>query len=249
MNAGWIIAPAFSSYLIASGGYKLTFIASAFFLIPFFFILLTQEKQLRNKTRYSSEKIKSVIHKIWHNKNLRGIFSIAMLLQLFYSSAVIYIPIYLHQTLGIDWNDLGLMFSIMLLPFVIFEIPAGIIADKYIGEKEILTVGFTILTIVLFFFYYIKVPTVWVWTLVLFASRSGAALIEAMRETYFFKIVDVEDVDYINLFRLTSPLAYIIGPGLAILTLKFLPLNNLFLVLAITMLSSFYFIASLKDTK
>ncbi|OIO06279.1 hypothetical protein AUJ26_01130 [Candidatus Falkowbacteria bacterium CG1_02_37_21] len=249
MNAGWIIAPAFSSYLIASGGYKLTFIASAFFLIPFFFILLTQEKQLRNKTRYSSEKIKSVIHKIWHNKNLRGIFSIAMLLQLFYSSAVIYIPIYLHQTLGIDWNDLGLMFSIMLLPFVIFEIPAGIIADKYIGEKEILTVGFTILTIVLFFFYYIKVPTVWVWTLVLFASRSGAALIEAMRETYFFKIVDVEDVDYINLFRLTSPLAYIIGPGLAILTLKFLPLNNLFLVLAIIMLSSFYFIASLKDTK
>lgn len=249
MNAGWIIAPAFSSYLIAIGGYKLTFIASAFFLIPFFFILLTQEKQLSNKTRYSSEKIKSVIHKIWHNKNLRGIFSIAMLLQLFYSSAVIYIPIYLHQNLGIAWNDLGLMFSIMLLPFVIFEIPAGIIADKYIGEKEILTVGFTILTIVLFFFYYIKVPTVWVWTLVLFASRSGAALIEAMRETYFFKIVDVEDVDYINLFRLTSPLAYIIGPGLAILTLKFLPLNNLFLVLAIIMLSSFYFIASLKDTK
>jgi MFS family permease len=249
MNAGWIVAPIFSSYLIVRGGYTLTFLVSAFFLVPWFLIFLTQEKRLRDRTKYSQEKILSVAAKIWRDKNLRGIFAVALLLQLFYSSAVVYIPIYLYQTLGLEWNAIGIIFSLMLIPFILFEIPAGLIADKYLGEKEILITGFTILTLSLFLFYYIKVPTVWLWALVFFVSRTGASLIEAMRETYFFKIVDVEDVNYINLFRLTGPLAYIIGPGLAILTLRFLPLNYLFLVIAVIILSGFYFVASLKDTK
>jgi len=249
INAGWIISPAFSSYLIGVGGYTLTFLVAAFFLIPFFLIFLSQEKKLVDRTVYSGEKIGSVIAKIMRDRSLRGIFAVALLLQLFYASAVVYVPVYLHQSLGLEWSTLGIIFSIMLVPFVLFEIPAGIAADRYLGEKEILAAGFGILTLALFLFYYISVPTVWIWALVLFASRTGAALIEAMRETYFFKIVDAKDVSYINLFRITAPLAYIIGPGLAILTLKFLPLNYIFLVMAVIMLSGFYFTYSLKDTK
>jgi MFS family permease len=249
INAGWIASPMLSGYLVGIGGYTLTFLVSAFLLIPFFLILLTQEKKLKDTTRYSQEKLWTVAKKMMKDKSLRGIFIISLLLQLFFSSAVVYIPIYLHQNLGLEWSVLGIIFSIMLLPFVILEIPAGIIADKYLGEKEILLVGFAILSLSLFFFFYISLPTAWIWALVLFASRGGAALIEAMRETYFFKIVDAKDVGYINLFRLTGPLAYIIGPGLAIITLKFLPLNYLFLVTAVIMLSGFYFTLSLRDTK
>jgi hypothetical protein len=105
------------------------------------------------------------------------------------------------------------------------------------------------LTASLFLFYSITTPTVWLWGVVLFASRVGAALIEAMRESYFFKIVDAKDVGYINIFRITAPLGYILGPGLAILVISFLPLNYLFLVLAIITLSGFYLTASIKDTK
>lgn len=249
INAGWTIAPISASYLVAYGGYTLTFLISGFCLIPFFLIFLWQEKKLRDRTQYSREKTESVAAKVWRNKNLRGIFSIAFLLQLFYASAVVYIPVYLHQNLGIDWQSLGVMFSIMLLPFLLFEIPAGIMADKYFGEKGFLLIGFTVLTLSLFSFYCVNTGIVWLWTIILFASRTGAALIEAMRETYFFKIVNAADVGYIDLFRLTTPLAYVVGPGLAILTLAFLPLNYLFLILAVLMLSGFYFVASLQDTK
>ena len=137
----------------------------------------------------------------------------------------------------------------MLIPFIVLEIPAGIIADKYIGEKELLFAGFAVITVSLFLFYYIETPTVWIWAAVLFASRIGAALVEAMREAYFFKIIDVKDVDHINIFRMTGPLGYILGAGIAIITTIFLPLEYLFLILTIIMLSSFLFVFSIKDTK
>jgi len=249
INVGWILSPLLSSYLIEKGQYTLTFLVAAFMVIPFYLILISQGKKLKDRVEYQKEELPVTLQKMWDNKNLRGIFFIALLLSLFYSSAVIYIPIHLHRNLGMDWHTLGIIFSIMLIPFILIEIPAGIIADKYLGEKELLLSGFVILILSLFLFYLIKTPNLWLWALVLFLSRTGAALIEAMRETYFFKIVDVEEVSYINIFRVTTPLGYVVGAELAVMITNFFPLNYLFLFLAIVMLSGFWFIASIKDTK
>lgn len=249
INLGWIFAPFLSSYLIELGGYQLPFLAAAFLNFPVFLIFLFQGKRLKDRIAYSRDKLTTVINRIWQERNLRGIFFIAILLQLFYSTAVVYIPIYLYQNMGIGWESLGVMFSVMLIPFVVVEIPAGIIADKYLGEKELLFVGFTILIFSLFLFFYIKTDSFLIWISVLFFSRIGAALIEAMRETYFFKIVNARDVSYINIFRTATPLGYIIAPGLAMLILSFLPLNYLFLAVAIVMLSGLGFVALLQDTK
>ena len=177
------------------------------------------------------------------------LFFISFLLQLFYSSAVIYIPFHLLHNLGMSWEVLGPLFSLMLIPFLLIEIPAGVIADQYIGEKEMLIAGFAILSISLFLFYYISVPLVWLWAIVLFLSRIGAALVEAMRESYFFKIVDAKDLIDINLFRITGPLAYIVSSALSIVVLYFFTLDYLFLFLSIIMLMGLTFSAGLRDTK
>lgn len=249
INLGWIFSPILSAYLISIGGYSTTFIASAALLVPIFFIFLYQGKNLKDKISYSKEAVITVLKRMWTNTNLRGIFFVALLLNLFFSCAVVYIPIYLHRDLQMDWKILGYIFSLMLIPFLVFEIPAGIIADKYLGEKEILFVGFAIITASLFSFYLISSSAAWIWAGVLFVSRIGAALVEAMREAYFFKIVDAKDVGYINIFRITSPIGYILGASIAIFTLFFFPLKFLFLILTILMLSSFYFVYTLKDTK
>lgn len=249
INIGWILSPLLSSYLIEKGQYTLTFLVAAFMVIPFYLVLISQGKKLKDRVKYQKEDLPVTLKKMWDNKNLRGIFFIALLLSLFYSSAVIYIPIHLHRNLGMDWHSLGIIFSIMLIPFILIEIPAGIIADKYLGEKELLFAGFAILITSLFLFYLIKTPNIWIWAGILFLSRTGAALIEAMRETYFFKIIDVEEVGYINIFRATTPLGYVVGAGLAVLITNFFPLNYLFLSVTIVMLSGFWFTASIKDTK
>ncbi len=249
INIGWILSPIMTTFLIGKGEYALSFLIAGLLVAPLFLIFLYQAKNLKDNIKYQEDGIIRSCKNIWGNKNMRGIFFVAFLLQLFYSTAVIYLPIYLFQNLNMGWEMLGPIFSVMLIPFIIFEIPAGIIADRYIGEKEILSAGFIILAISLFLFYYISVPSFWIWMMVLFLSRIGAALVEAMRETYFFKTVGAKDISYINMFRITAPLAYIVGPAISILVLMFWPLNYLFLVMAIIMLSGLGFSLSLKDTK
>lgn len=249
INLGWIISPTLSSWLINFSGYQLIFVIAAFLTVPVFFVLSRQKDNLKKEAKYHHEKLRIVLKNTWRNKNLRGIFFIALLLQIFYNTAVVYLPIYLHQNLGIAWSELGLIFSIMLIPFLVFEIPAGIIADKYLGEKEFLFTGFAILVISLLLFFFVKTTNFWIWASILFFSRIGAALIEAMRESHFFKLVDAKDISYINFFRSAAPIGYIIGPILAIIILAFLPVNYIFLSIAILTLSSFYFIYSIKDTK
>ena len=168
LNLGWIGAPLLSSYLIAWGQYQAVFLIAAFLVAPVFLLVLSQRRRLNHQIKYSQEKIRAVVAKTWHNKNLRGIFFIALLLSLFYSCVVVYIPLYLHENLGMDWTILGPIFSFMLIPFILLEIPAGYLADKYWGEKEILFVGLGILTVASFLFFYISQPIVWLLAAVLF---------------------------------------------------------------------------------
>ena len=141
------------------------------------------------------------------------------------------------------------MFSLILIPFVLVEIPAGIMADKKWGEKELMSVGFVILIISLILFFTTKSASPLIWGAILFFSRIGAALIESMRESRFFKIIDVEDVSHINFLRTSYPLGYIIGPLLASLILSFYEIQYLFLFLAVLFLYTFYFVYIIKDSK
>ncbi len=249
MNLGWIISPTISAFLVEIGDYPLAFLAAAFMALPLFFIIINQHHNLKDSSKYHKESILKSFRKMWKSRNLRGIFIAAIALNLFFSGAVIYIPIYLHQTLGIDWAQLGWIFSFMLLPFIIFEIPAGIIADNYLGEKEMLILGLLIIFLSLILFSTIKSPLPWIWAFALFFSRVGAALVEAMRDSYFFKNVSARDIGFINIFRITGPLGYVIGASIASLMLIILPINYIFLVFAGFLLPVFYFVALIKDTK
>ncbi|MBN2854308.1 MFS transporter [Patescibacteria group bacterium] len=247
-NLGWVLAPTFSGYLIDSFGYSFVYWLSGSIIIPTLIFFLIINSRLKAKIKYAEDGMKKVIKKVWRNKNLRGIFFVALILQLFYTTAVVYIPLYLHQTLGMSWEILGPIFSFMLIPFIIFQIPAGFIADKYFGEKEMLYLGLTILSFSLIAAFYLNQPIAWLWAGLLFFSRIGAALVEAMRESYFFKLVSAKDLSMIHLFRLTGPIAYIIGPALAILITTFLPIHFIFLFSALLTASGIILIWPMKDS-
>ncbi len=249
MNLGWVFAPVIASYFIKDSNYRPVYLLAAAFLIPFYIIFIEKGRNLKDKIKYDQDKIWQTIKKIFQTKDLRSIFSLATLLHLFYSLAVVYAPIYLHENIGLSWAQLGIAFSFMLIPFIIFEIPAGIIADKYLGEKEIMTVGFTILIISLILFFSVQSTSLLVWSLILFFSRVGASLVEAMRESYFFKIINVKNVGLINMFRTAQPLGYLIGTGLGTVILVFYPVQYIFPILAMLLVSSYYFLWVMKDTK
>lgn len=245
-NVGWLISPVIVGFLVGASNYRLIYLCSIVFLTIALIMMIAQKKRLRDDLDYEHQSTWKTIRRVFQRVSLRCIFSISFLLQLFYSIAVIYMPIYLNQNLGFSWQTIGLIFTFMLIPFVVLEIPAGIIADKYSGEKKILILGFLILISSTALFFFTKSTDPIVWAIILFLSRCGASLIEAMRESYFFKIIDVEDIDYINLFRDIRPLAYLVGSGFGVLVLKFLPLEYIFLFLAIILISGLFLTASLK---
>ena len=237
----WVCSPLIVGYLIGDGNYRLIYILATFYLIAVLIIILVRKKRLSDHINYIHHKTWVTLKNIFSQLNLRGIFAIGFLLQLFYMVAVIYIPIHLHENIGFSWLQIGGIFTFMLLPFVLLEIPAGMFADKYSGEKKILYFGFIILITSTALIFYTESTNPVVWALILFLSRCGAALIEITHESYFFKIVDVENLDYIDFFRNIKPLSYIIGTGLSVLALSFLPLSNLFFILALVLLSGLYF--------
>ena len=249
MNLGWVFAPIIASYFIKGSNYRPVYLIAAALLIPFYIVFIEKGRNLKDNIKYDKDDIWKTIKKTFKTKDIRGIYFLATLLFLFYSLAVVYMPIYLHENIGLSWSQLGIAFSFMLLPFVIFEIPAGIIADKYLGEKEIMTAGFTILITSLLLFFFVRSTSVVLWGLILFFGRIGAALVEAMREAYFFKIIKAENVGLINFFRTAQPVGYLVGTGLGTIILLFYPVHFIFLFLAILMASSYYFLWSIKDTK
>jgi len=250
MNLGWILSPTIASLLVRDdSNYNLVYITSALFVLVFYLIIFSYRKKINKNVKYKDFKVNHTFVDFWKNHSLRGVYFTSFFLNLFYSSAVVYIPLYLNKVIGFEWSTLGIMFSIMLIPFVLVEIPAGIIADKYIGEKELMSAGMVIIIISLILFFLVKSANPFLWAGLLFFSRIGAALVESMRESRFFKIVDAEDVSHINFLRTSYPLGYLIGSGLGALILTFYDIQYLFLFIAILFLYSFYFIYIIEDSK
>ena len=138
----------------------------------------------------------------------------------------------------------------MLLPFVILEMPLGKIADKFLGEKEILNTGFLIAGISTAVLTFVDSTDPVFWGFLLFMTRVGASMIEIASETYFFKKINEGDVEILNIFRMIGPSAYVVGPIVATVLLMFIEINYLFIILGILMAVGGTAIEmTLKDTK
>ena len=162
---------------------------------------------------------------------------------------VVYVPLYLEKYIGFSWSEIGLMFTIMLLPFVFFELPIGEMADEKYGEKEFLTVGFIVMGLTTLFLSFITAKVFWMWATLLFITRIGASFVEISSESYFFKQVHPDKSDVISFFRMNRPISFIIAPILATITLQFVPFQYIFILVGALMIIGTKYSLALTDTK
>jgi len=252
-NFAWLISPFLAAYLVNTGNFRLVYGVAGLLLLPLFLISLFGLKE-NHRIKYKTKSLGQEIKRLWLGKNekTRSIYSILLidfLLNLFYSVMVVYMPIYLHDHIGLSWTDIGLAFTVMLVPFVLFELPLGKIADKWLGEKEMLIGGILIITLTTIACSFLKATDWLSWAIILFFTRTGAAVIEIMKETYLFKKISATDTGVISLSRISIPLSYIIGPIFVSLILLFLNFNYIFFVLGLIMLGSLHYALQIKDTK
>ncbi len=248
LNIAYVISPFLAGLILKYFGFNILYSISALLLLPFMYLLKKEFSTFRN-THYRKFTIRPILTKIKTNSDIRNIYIIQFLIRFFFSWMVIYTPIYLQQTIGFSISAIGIMFSVMLLPFALLEWPLGHYADKRYGEKEFLILGFAIMALATYYISFITTADFALWMLALFITRIGAAIIEVMNEIYFFKHVDSTDTDSISAFRMLSPLAYIIGPAIGSLIIILLPMQYMFGILGIIMLIGIIASMQLKDTR
>ncbi|MFA6227226.1 MAG: MFS transporter [Candidatus Paceibacterota bacterium] len=248
INIAWIFAPLASAYLSGENSFQKVFLISAFIMA---IVVLVATLSLRDfkDTRYKHFKLLDTVKEIADNKNIRSITMANLLLHIFYSWMIIYTPIYLNQYLGFSWQQIGVAFTIMLVPFILVQVPLGWLADKKLGEKELLCVGFLIMAISTCVLTFMSAKSFLLWGVMLFITRVGAAVIEIMTETYFFKKINTENTNLISVFRMTSPIAYVIGPLLATWFLSYFGMNYMFVALGVIMLLGIKYSLAIEDTR
>jgi predicted MFS family arabinose efflux permease len=248
LNIAYVISPFIAGITVKLIGFGMLYTLAAFMLIPFLFLFRRNFKTFKDPV-YAKLTLLPTLKELVKDSDLRNIFIVQFLLKFFFAWMVIYTPIYLHQHIGFSLSSIGIIFSVMLIPFAILEWPLGHYADKRYGEKEFLIAGFVILAGATYYLSFITTADFAIWMLLLFITRIGGAIIEVMNEIYFFKKVDGRDTDTISAFRMLSPIAYIIGPALGSILLLFFPMQYLFGILGIIMLIGIIASGFLHDTQ
>ena len=248
INAAVLFAPLIVGTLVTDGNYESVYLAAGgitLLVLIFSLIFLQRIPDIS----YQRMPLFSSIKLLINNPDMRNVYMTNLLLQFYFAWMTIYVPIYLHLSIGFAWKEIGVIFFVMLLPYILLQIPLGYLADKRTGEKEFLVLGFVIMIISTAVLSFIHTQNMLLWATILFITRLGTATVEVMSETYFFKKIVATDTGELSLFRDTKPLAYIIAPLLGVIILPLISSSYLFLTLSILILPGLYFSSRLRDTR
>lgn len=251
LNIAILIAPFLAGMMFSDHKFQNIYFTAALILAPVFFLIYFTFKGYEDP-HYKHVPLWSTLREVSANKNIYGTFVASFLLNFFYTWMIIYIPLYLYKTLGISLRDVvGIITPIALIPFVLFQVMMGRLADNKWGEQEMLIGGFIVMGITTAVLAFVTSTNIYLWAFLLFLTRVGASAVETMTETYFFKQVDGTDTHLITLFRNLPPLSFLIGPIVAtmLLTIFNIGYNELFLVLGVVMLLGVYYGFMIKDTR
>ena len=246
-NIAWVLSPLMIAFLVRGNNFSNIYMLSGLMLIPLFFLVLFFFRN-PNLAKAQDSYIGPALKILLAGGDTARVFIIQFILNFFYAWMLIYLPLVLNTEIGFGWDKIGVLFTIMLLPFIIFELPAGFLADRKFGEKELLVFGLIVMTVATIFIPFLHTASFLLWAILLFSTRIGASIVEISAETYFFKHVKDKDTGLISFFRMARPIALVIAPLFALLVLHFTSYGFSFLFLALITLSGLLFIPK-KDTR
>ncbi len=212
---GFIPGTFLSTYLVQNHGFGGVFFVLVVLYAAMLVLALTALSNLKRLNHITHEGIISLVRRTYHRAWMRRVYFLAVGLQFFYAVMAIYMPLHLRAE-GFSWEEIGVIFVIMLLPFVLLEYVAGVAADRYWGERELLFVGTAITLVSMILISLLHSGTLALWAGVLFLSRVGAALIEIMSDAYFFKHVEEGNIGMIDVYRTAAAVGYLAAMTMAL---------------------------------
>jgi MFS family permease len=209
-HLGRIMGPMLAAYTTIHFGMRMPYIVS---IIGIFIMTVTLIYATNNfkDADYKHTKLTDIITRIKNQRKTKMALFFAFLLYLFYALMVTYTPIFLLETLQVKEDSLGLLFTIMLLPFVIFGYPIGKKLDSGISARRTARLGLILMTLTTIVLGNIQSGEILIIGTILLISRVGAVLLETAADTLFFKSIQEEDSDLMGIMRDMQPIAYFVG--------------------------------------
>jgi len=238
MNAGYLVAPFFAGLILNKYGFQPVFLAAALLILAVWLICFFRLRNI-DGSQIKGVDFMNLLRKLSGRKNVLRIYYVSFLLEFFYALMIIYTPLYLLD-LGFSWADIGKIFTVMLLPFVLLQYPVGYLADKKFEERDMIIFSLILMALSTLAIFFLSSKSVVLWALILFCTRIGASLIEILRDSYFYKRIDCRDVDIINFFRSVRPMAYIIGLLIATPVVYFLEIRFIFPLISVGVLTGIF---------
>jgi MFS family permease len=249
MSAAAVFAPLSMGILMGDGeDYTQLFFASAGVGLLFVALLVGVFRHFYDPD-YKNIPLRPLITTAWNNKNVATVIASHFLLQLFFSWIIIYVPLYLVTIVGFSWQEISIIIAAGLIAYVVFEYPIGIIADRYLGEQEMMGFGFLILAITTASLAVMTGVGIWGWMLLMFVNRFGASLVEVTTESYFFKQIKGEDASLMSVFRLLRPAANVVGALLGAVLLSIVSFPLFFIIGGFILTIGVFIPRYLVDTK
>ena len=238
-NSAWVIGMILNGIVLKTHAIEIVYSIGSIFLC-LCILLLSRLGHVFHKKKHAEFNIRHALHTIITHVRFRRIFLCALILQIFFATMVIYSPLYLGQFVPL--RSMTILFGIMLLPFVLFQYIGGKICDHLHYEKRFIVFGFIIMAMATIVFISLPWTTpLFLFGLVLFVSRTGAAIAEVAIESAFFRRVTDEDTAIVSIYRSIIPFSYIIVPLCALLL--FSSYGIMFCILAVVLSSTSLFIA------
>jgi MFS family permease len=248
MNLSFIGGPFIASLLLGGGDFKNVYLFIFILLFPIMFLTVELFKNFEDDP-YDQIQILNAFKKVKKNTDIYSTIMANALLQFFYGWMILYLPLFLYQDKNFSLSEVTLIISIALIPFILTQGIAGKMADKYYGEKEMMTLGFIVMSVATGALSFITSSNISIWIAVLFMTRVGASMVEVMLETHLFKRIDSGDINILSMFRIVGPASAIVGATLGTLFLNVVSFNMLFLILGGITLYGIRYSLVITDTK
>jgi len=248
LSAAFVAGPIISAFLLKEQEYWKVFTFGIFLIIIVIAISNSKLKYFKDAP-YPEIPLFIALKKIFKEHDIYYALQCSFVLRIFYAWMIIYTPIYLTQNVGFSIEATSLIIGVGLIPFVLLEMILGKIADKKIGEKEMLVAGLIIMALSTASIFFIPTTqNIILWMMIIFVTRIGASMVEVMTETYIFKKIDKDDVATLTFLRMLSPISYVIAPILGTIIIYYLDISWLFLILGAYILPNIIYAFRMKDT-
>lgn len=226
-NIGWMVGPLLGALIADKFGFEAVFLLSSLIsliaLAMFFFVRLANEETHFSHTRHFLENVKQ----FFKDANLRKTYINNSGLWFIYSIWD-FLPLLMLTINGVTLPIIGMTKTLMGIPQAIFEFPIGRMADRETGERKIFIIGYALAAIFTIFLGF--TTNLHAFITFFFIAAVGTSFLEMTRDSYFFRQMPEREVELISVYRTGDTLPYVIGQGLAILTLIFVPLKIWFII-------------------